>query len=232
MGNKLINVRGTNGSGKSTLMRKFIGENPRLIDFEINGRKVKVLHNQADKRFILGDYTRDCGGLDTTKNLDEVRGLVKEFIAKGDVFMEGMMYSTLFSSSLAIDEEIAKEGHQYYWVQIDIDPQVCIDSTVERRIRNENFNAFDPILLVKKWRAINNAFNKAVDAGRLCYAGDRDECAAAIRNALGGYNNVFQTGKKVNADIDLKAYPEIVVTKEMIEKFCPKAENNVFGFFG
>lgn len=228
MSNMLINIRGTNGTGKSTLMRKFMNDNPRHLNFNVNGRNIKVL--ESDGNFILGDYTRDCGGLDTTKNLDEVRGLVREYIGQGNVFMEGMMYSTLYESPAGIDDEIAKLGHEYYWVQINIPAQVCIDSTVERRVRNNNFDTFDPIQLIKKWRSIGSAFNKAVADGRLAFAGDRNQCYEAIKKALAGDKSMFQNQPKIDNNIDFKAYPPIKVTTDMIEKFCPKADNNLFDF--
>ena len=230
MAHKLINIRGTNGSGKSTLMRKYIGESPKKSTFEVGGRMIKLLQN--GDRYILGDYTRDCGGLDTLKNLDEIRGMVKEFISKGDVFMEGMMYSTLYTSSAAIDDDIAKDGHKYYWVQIDIPVNVCIDSTLERRIRNENFKDFDPIQLARKWRSISSAFNKAVADKRLAYAGSREGCETAINSILlkNGNDITFKQGLKVNNDIDLRAIFPVKVTKELREKYLPKAENSLFSF--
>jgi hypothetical protein len=224
----LVNIRGTNGSGKSTLMRKFIGSNPKLETFTINDRDVKVLN--CGGRYVLGDYTRDCGGLDTLKNLDEIRGMVREYIAKGDVFMEGMMYSTLYTSSAAIDDEISAMGHKYYWVQIDVPVQTCIDSTMERRIRNENFKEFDPIQLARKWRSIGSAFNKAVDAKRLTYIGNRQGCEDAINQALDHNDDCFNLGVSMHNEIDYSKYPPIQVTNDMIDKYFPKADNNLFSF--
>lgn len=228
MGNKLINIRGTNGSGKSTLMRKFMGDNPKVETFEIGGRKVKYL--DCGGRYIIGDYTRDCGGLDTLKTMDEIRTMAREFISKGDVMMEGMMFSTIFSSSIDLDKELTDLGHKYYWVQIDIPVEVCINSTVIRRISNANFDSFDPKLLVRKWRSIGTAYNKALDEGRLTFSGSREECEVAIRYIFKGNDALFVNRPKVNTDVDLNGHPEIKVTKQMINDHLPKAENNIFGF--
>lgn len=223
----LINIRGTNGTGKSTLMRNYIGDFKRLEYQVTSGRTIKVLQN--GNRYILGDYTRDCGGLDTFKTLDEVRECVRHYIALGDVFMEGMMYSTLFSTPAAIDDEITALGHEYYWVHLDVPVEVCIQSTVERRVKNGNFKDFDPIQLAKKWRSTGAAFNKAVD-DRLTYRGGRQHCKIAIDSALKGSKLMFQTQDKVNTDIDLKNIPVSVVTQDMIDRLCPSTQTSVLDF--
>lgn len=227
MGNRLINIRGTNGTGKSTLMRNYIGDFKRLEYQVTSGRTIKVLQN--GNRYILGDYTRDCGGLDTFKTLDEVRECVRHYIALGDVFMEGMMYSTLYSTPAAIDDEITALGHEYYWVHLDVPVEVCIQSTVERRVKNGNFKDFDPIQLAKKWRSTGAAFNKAVDT-RLTYRGGRQHCKIAIDFALGGSKSMFQTQDKVNTDIDLKNVPVSVVTQDMIDRLCPSTQTSLLDF--
>ena len=228
MGNKLINIRGTNGTGKSTLMKNYLGDFKRIIFETSTGRRLKVLHSPG--RYILGDYTTDCGGIDTFKKLDEVRECVRHYIALGDVFMEGMMYSTLFSTPAALDDEITALGHEYYWVHIDVPVDLCIQSTLERRVRNGNYKDFDPIQLAKKWRSTGAAFNKAVET-RLTYRGGREHCKIAIDAALEGTKNMFQTKAKVNTDIDLKNVPVRTVSEEMIERLGPKKSSvNMFDF--
>lgn len=161
---RIVNVRGTNGSGKTTLARALISR----LNFNKNyttkngvATQVYVNPHTQDNVIFIGTYDGPvCGGVDKVKSVRDLVEATAEVSEFADVFMEGLILSSL--QQLAKDIADASAAHAtFHAITLSTSKEQCIAQTLKRRELAGNEKPFDPAKsLLPKYRAVELAAAK------------------------------------------------------------------------
>jgi len=171
----ILNLRGPSGSGKSTLARRLRNEHESFYAVMANKRKQPLYYDMVtedDQRTtLIGHYESPCGGCDTIANVDHIYKLVEERAEYGDVIFEGMIISSEFQRTLALNKK-----HNLQVIQLNTSVDECIRSVNLRRAAR----GVGPLGSVKniegKHKSVMSTCAKLAGAGVPVFAGNRDQC--------------------------------------------------------
>lgn len=161
---RIVNVRGTNGSGKTTLARAIMAKLVKVKSYTTkNGVLTTVFQHphQESQIVFIGKYDGPtCGGVDTVKSVRDCVAAVAEVSAFADVFLEGLILSSL--QQLAKDIADASAAHAtFHAITLSTSKEQCIAQTLKRRELAGNDKPFDPAKsLLPKHRAVELAAAK------------------------------------------------------------------------
>jgi len=171
----VINVRGTSGSGKTTVARgqMTMGDVIPLPGDEGTAKKPEAYSIATQGKpllYLIGSYENVCGGCDGVPTQDEICRRVRKYAPMGDVLMEGLLMSHLFSRYRDLDRELHAQGIPFIWAFLDTPLEVCLDRVQARR--NARFalkggvqKPFNPKNTIDKWHDMRSVYGKAIDAG-------------------------------------------------------------------
>ena len=141
----IYNIRGTNGSGKSYLVRKLM-KVPAMRTSEIErvtqtarenlfsapsriSRKIIGYYLPTINLRIVGKYEVDCGGCDRIKSSQEVKDLVREFSALGNVLFEGLLISGVIYKWIEFSKNVPGG---MTWCYLDTPFELCMQNVLKR----------------------------------------------------------------------------------------------------
>lgn len=169
-GNVLINIRGSNGSGKSYCVRKILehfgkGELKYIDQLTDEGEVFKFPYYEYDNFFLLGKYTTDCGGLDTCRYYETIAKTAKELIRQKSVLMEGILWSSVFSSMYRLDRDLRQMGHSSVWCGFNNPAELHLERVMERRASKGVFEPMQIKHVIEKVKSTERGLNHAIYFG-------------------------------------------------------------------
>lgn len=181
----IINIRGTNGSGKTWVIHQLIesyGQTP------IRGRDARInAHTLGCGARVVGRYVKmdgvtplSTGGCDTVPTLDKVEELVRLHARRGPVVFEGLLVSGIYGRWNTFADTVT----DFRFVFLSTTLEECVQKVEARRSAAGNTKPLDPDNLVKKFRAVENARVRFVDAGRAVWNVTSDDAVPLIHEWL------------------------------------------------
>lgn len=172
----VINLRGTSGSGKTTVVRGIMAKGdviplggtakkPEAYAIQLLGRERPV--------YAIGSYENTCGGCDAVSpgTQDEICRRIRHYAALGDVLVEGLLMSHLFSRYAMLDRELHAKGIQYIWAFLDTPLDVCLQRVEARREERRlaktvvpEFKPLNPKNTTDRWHAMSRVHAKCLGA--------------------------------------------------------------------
>lgn len=177
-GNLLFNIRGTNGSGKTYTLREFLGE-PNKVD-EWRGYRIQDFGSYC----ILGNYSNACGGLDGVREFSSVKAMVAERIPHQHVMMEGVLWSTVYKSSIELDNELREGGHTMFWMFLNTSAERCLRQICQRRLAACDERPLPTDNVLAKIKGMNGSMVRAANSGAWVRVGSPEEHQHFIRKCL------------------------------------------------
>lgn len=210
-GNTLVNIRGTNGSGKTYTAREIASHFPFLARKSIEvegdgGRKQTVTYYDHGNFYMIGSYENDCGGLDTVRMFETIAPLALKLLEEKSVLMEGLLWSSVFSSMHKLEHACRAAGHQVVWCGFDYPVETMINRVVERRVKQGNTKPLPIKNLLQKVKPVCSGLNHAIYFGSNVLIGDSDYLQAHVipileNNSISGVP--FKKDYYVISDYDL-----------------------------
>lgn len=169
-GNVLINIRGSNGSGKSYCVRKILEHfgngvlkyTEQLTD---EGEVFKFPYYEYDDFYLLGKYETSCGGLDGVKWYETITSAAKELIQTKSVLMEGILWSSVFSSMYRLDRDLRQLGHSSVWCGFNNPAELHLQRVMERRASRGVFEPMQIKHVIEKVKSTERGLNHAIYFG-------------------------------------------------------------------
>lgn len=169
-GNVLINIRGTNGSGKTYTARRIADQFPLVEQFSMGQIKI---YDHGDF-YLVGSYENECGGLDTVRDFYTVAPTVLELLKKKSVLMEGLLWSSVYSSMHKLEAQCRLEGHSVVWCGFDYPVSLMIERVLSRRVGKGNIQPLKVSNLIAKVKPVVSGLNHAIYFGSNVLVGDSD----------------------------------------------------------
>lgn len=187
-GNTLVNIRGTNGSGKTYTVRQIVSNFPCLSrkTIEVDGAKglQTIAYYDHGDFYLIGSYENDCGGLDTVRDFYSIAPLALKLLEEKSVLMEGLLWSSVFSSMHKLEHECRTKGHQVVWCGFDYPVETMINRVVERRVKQGNTKPLPIKNLLQKVKPVCSGLNHAIYFGSNVLIGDSDFLQAHVTEIL------------------------------------------------
>lgn len=187
-GNTLVNIRGTNGSGKTYTVRQIVSNFPLLSrkTVEVDGAKglQTIAYYDHGDFYLIGSYENDCGGLDTVRDFYSIAPLALKLLEEKSVLMEGLLWSSVFSSMHKLEHECRVKGHQVVWCGFDYPVETMINRVVERRVKQGNTKPLPIKNLLQKVKPVCSGLNHAIYFGSNVLIGDSEFLQAHVTEIL------------------------------------------------
>lgn len=167
----IVNVRGTSGSGKTELVRRVMSAYTTLEHIGPVKKPdgyVLTMSGRPDL-YVVGSYQNVCGGCDGIKTQDEICDRVRRWAPQGNVLLEGLLMSHLFSRYADLAREL-RPINRMVFAFLDTPLELCLDRV--RRRREERAAAagreagpLNPKNTETKWRDCRRCHQKFKDTG-------------------------------------------------------------------
>jgi thymidylate kinase len=160
----VINVRGTSGSGKTTVMRYIMEKAVRIEKFgpEKKPDGYQLVLGSGRALYLVGSYENVCGGCDAIPTQDEICNRVRHWAHEGDVLLEGLLMSHVFSRYAALAMELQRQDVPSIFGFLDTPLDVCLERVNARRAARGVTEPVNPENTSDKWHANRSTFDKFV----------------------------------------------------------------------
>lgn len=148
----ILKIHGCSGAGKTTAARTLLSHAASVQTSHTPTGRPSVYRMEIpdfDRPvFLLGDYSANCGGVDTVDDYREVLRLLDKFAPHGHVVFEGLLQSTYYGK---MGEHSLQYGGDYIYAFLDTPLQTCLGRVAERRREKGTTSKWDPSITQEKY---------------------------------------------------------------------------------